>query len=232
MKNNPKISVVIRTKNEGVLIGKVLKSLHNQTHKNMEIIVVDSESTDKTLQIAKKYKAKVIKVKTKDYTPGYGLNVGINSTKGEYVAIICGHSLPISDEWLFDGLLNFKDKKVATVTGWVNANPIGYINRILGRFPLQLFFQTNNKARKLNKMSMLIRKNLWKKYPFNEKLKSCEDRDWCFEMISKGYKIVKDKKFSVFHSSFFVGKTPSLFKWVEWIKVEREINNKKKRLLN
>lgn len=45
------ISIIIRTKNEEKWIGENLKRLANQTYKNFEIIIVDSGSTDETLNI-------------------------------------------------------------------------------------------------------------------------------------------------------------------------------------
>ena len=47
-----KISVVIRTYNEEKHIGEVLESLKKQTYKNYEIVIVDSESTDRTVEIS------------------------------------------------------------------------------------------------------------------------------------------------------------------------------------
>lgn len=61
--SNLKISVVIPTLNEENYLGKCLKSFRNQTFTNFEIIIVDGGSTDKTIEIAKKFKAKVIQLK-------------------------------------------------------------------------------------------------------------------------------------------------------------------------
>ena len=58
-----KISIIIRTYNEIKHIEDVLKSIIKQTYKNYEIIVVDSESTDGTLDVVEKYTSKIIKIK-------------------------------------------------------------------------------------------------------------------------------------------------------------------------
>lgn len=57
MKKKDLVSVVITTKNEDKVIGNLLKSILNQTYKNIEIILVDNNSTDNTLSIAKKFKS-------------------------------------------------------------------------------------------------------------------------------------------------------------------------------
>jgi glycosyltransferase involved in cell wall biosynthesis len=56
---NPLVSVIIPTKNSAKTIEKCLKSVKDQTYKNIEIIVVDNFSTDGTYEIAKKYTEKV-----------------------------------------------------------------------------------------------------------------------------------------------------------------------------
>ena len=52
--SNPKVSIVIRTLNESKYLGQLLVSIQNQTYKNTEIILVDSGSTDGTIEIAEK----------------------------------------------------------------------------------------------------------------------------------------------------------------------------------
>jgi len=54
MKNFPKISVIVPTYNSSRTIEKCLKSIKNQTYQNIEIIVIDNNSSDNTLKIAKK----------------------------------------------------------------------------------------------------------------------------------------------------------------------------------
>lgn len=53
------VSVVITTKNEGGIIARLINSIIRQTYKNIEIILVDNNSTDQTVNIAKKLKTKV-----------------------------------------------------------------------------------------------------------------------------------------------------------------------------
>ena len=57
---NPLVSVIIPTYNSSRTLEKCLESIKNQTYKNIEIIVVDNNSTDNTKEIAKKFADKVI----------------------------------------------------------------------------------------------------------------------------------------------------------------------------
>ena len=59
MKEEPLISISIPTLNSAKTITKTLESLKNQTYKNIEIVVADGRSKDNTVEIAKKYSAKI-----------------------------------------------------------------------------------------------------------------------------------------------------------------------------
>ena len=54
------VSVVIPTYNSERTLEKCLKSIVDQTYKNIEIIIVDKFSEDKTVEIAKSYGARII----------------------------------------------------------------------------------------------------------------------------------------------------------------------------
>ena len=61
------VSIIVRTRNEGLWIGKCLHGIVNQSYSNYEIIVVDNSSSDNTLKIIRKNfpKAKIIRYKNK-----------------------------------------------------------------------------------------------------------------------------------------------------------------------
>ncbi len=81
MKNNL-VSVIITTKNEGNNIENCLKSIISQTYKDIEIIVVDNISTDKTKEIAKKYTGLVY---DKGPERSAQRNFGVSVSSGEYI---------------------------------------------------------------------------------------------------------------------------------------------------
>jgi rhamnosyltransferase len=206
----PLISIIIRTRNEQRTIDKLLKTLTEQTFQNFEIIVVDDNSTDKTLKIvndySKKLPIKIIKIKSGEFSHPYTLNLGATKAKGKYLCLVSGHSLPFSKTWLADGLSNFKDPKVAGISAYYNEVPISYVFPKIGK----LIFRPSDKKRINFSRSMIntcsiIRKDLWKKYPFDEKLPECEDYDWACEMLARGYNVVKDPRFNIFHSHLYLG---------------------------
>jgi len=225
----PLVSFVIRTKNEARWIGKVLEALNQQTFKNFETIIVDSGSTDKTLEIIRKFPIKLILIKPEEFNYSYALNMGINKARGEFVCIISGHSLPVSKTWLEDGLKNFKNLKVAAVSGHYSSLPISHYSGKLG----ELLFNLHGLKRKnfcpwMTNTNAFIRRILWQKYPFDEKLPECEDYDWACEMIARGYNVIKDPKFSVFHSHRYLGRPGYLRRLPQWKKICAFIDKRKR----
>ena len=86
MEDRPLVSVVIPTFNSERYIGKCLQSVRNQTYDNIEIIVVDKSSEDKTVEIAKKYQAKIFHFEyVVDKTTQIQRNIGISKAEGEYL---------------------------------------------------------------------------------------------------------------------------------------------------
>lgn len=81
------ISVIIPTYNRDKLIKDSVNSVLNQTYDNIEVIIVDDGSTDKTEKVIKKIKDKRIKyIKLdKNYGSAYAKNVGIKTATGTYI---------------------------------------------------------------------------------------------------------------------------------------------------
>ena len=202
-------SVVIRTKNEEKYLQVLLDILKSQSYNNYEIIIVDDNSTDKTLDIAGKNNCKVITIPKGKFSHPYSCNLGAEVANGKYVVFLNGHSLPITNTWLGDGLKNFNDNLVAGVYAVTLAhkdgtfadkllyNIVGYTIGLLkyrgGKHSLSLLGTTN----------AIIRKDLWLKVKFNENVNSGwggEDSVWAREYIKLGYQIVHEPRFRVRHS--------------------------------
>ena len=68
MIKNKKVSIIIRTFNEERWIAPCLKSIFNQTYNNLEVVIVDNRSTDKTVEQASLYDTKIINID--EFYPG------------------------------------------------------------------------------------------------------------------------------------------------------------------
>lgn len=78
----PLISIVIPTKNSANTLDSCLRSIVTQTYHNIELVIVDSQSTDRTIEIAGEYSAKIIETQ-------WGLLgarfLGFKASKGDYI---------------------------------------------------------------------------------------------------------------------------------------------------
>lgn len=105
------ISVIITTRNEEANIERCLRSIKNQTYKDVEIIVVDNNSTDKTVQIAKKFTKKVF---NKGPERSSQRNFGVSKASGKYVLILDA-DMELTRNVLRSCLDNIADGKVLVV---------------------------------------------------------------------------------------------------------------------
>ena len=82
---HPLVSIIIPARNEEVTLPVTLSSIYEQTYSNIEIIVIDNNSTDKTKEIANKFGVKVISYGGKPLGARY---VGLRESEGHYVLLL------------------------------------------------------------------------------------------------------------------------------------------------
>ena len=116
-KNRQSCSIVIRCYNEEQHIGRLLSGIMQQSVKDVDIIVVDSGSTDATVPIASRYPVKILSITPEEFTFGRALNLGCSAARGEFIVIASAHVYPVFDDWLEQLLKPFDDPSVALVYG-------------------------------------------------------------------------------------------------------------------
>ncbi|HSW47873.1 MAG TPA: glycosyltransferase family 2 protein [Candidatus Saccharimonadales bacterium] len=109
-----KVSIVIPVHNEGEYIGACLESLMRQIDPADEIIVVNNNSTDNTVKIAKTYPVKILHEKTQGLTPTR--NRGFNNAKYEIIARTDGDTI-LPSNWITMIKKSFSDENLVAVSG-------------------------------------------------------------------------------------------------------------------
>ena len=85
MQNQPLVSITIPTRNSVKTLSSCLNAIENQTYSNIEVIVIDSNSTDETIDVAKRNSTQTISTNWKLLGARY---VGLQASKGEYVLLL------------------------------------------------------------------------------------------------------------------------------------------------
>jgi rhamnosyltransferase len=193
-----KVSIIIRSKNEEKWIGLCLSMLFRQTYKNFEVILVDNDSSDKTIQKAKQWPVKLIKIKK--FLPGDAINKGIEASNGEIIVCLSAHCIPKDKHWLSSLIKPLNNKKVAGVYG--KQVPLSS-SSAMNKRDLYIVFGNEKRIQKkdtfFHNANSAFMRSTWKKFPFNPELTNIEDRIWGQEVINAGFNIVYEPKSCVYH---------------------------------
>ena len=197
----PETSIVIRSFNEAEYIGDVLEAVEQQEYRDFEIILVDSGSTDGTLEISEKYVDDIEFVAPQNFTFGYSCNVGCKAASGEFVSFLSAHAIPSDDQWLGTMIENLYESDVAmTYSNQVGAEETKFSERRLFNelFPEERKRQTGPDYW-ANNASSAIKKELWEEHQFDEYLTGHEDIEWAKHFIDRGYAVVYEPDACVYH---------------------------------
>lgn len=190
----PETSIIIRTFNEEAHIGNLLQALKAQKYRDFEVVVVDSGSNDRTLELARRSADSILQIENRDFTFGYSLNVGCKNSRGKYLVFVSAHTLPVDDRWLGNMIAPFKDQKVAMVYGrQVGDEGAKFSEKMDLR---RLFGKT---AIYPNNANSAIRRDLWEQHNFDEYLFGLEDIEWSKFFIAKGFTTYYNPEASIYH---------------------------------
>ena len=193
-------SVIIRTKNEERWISSCLSSVFMQTYKNFEVIIVDNESTDRTLEKAQKFPIKNV-VSISKYLPGASLNTGIRASSGEFIVCLSGHCIPVDEYWLEHLVATIEESDdYAGVYG--RQEPMAFSSSADKRDLLLVFGldrRVQEKDSFFHNANSILRRSLWDQIPFDDFVTNIEDRIWGQEMLNRDLKLVYEPEASVYH---------------------------------
>jgi glycosyltransferase involved in cell wall biosynthesis len=183
-------SIVIRAYNEEKHIGRLLEGIRHQTLKDVEVILVDSGSTDSTASIAASFGAKIVKIRPEEFTFGRSLNFGVRAATRDFVVIASAHVYPVYPDWLESLLRPFEDDKVALTYGKQRGPETAQFSE---RQVFHQWYPDVSKPRQetafCNNANAAIRKSLWEKNPYDETLTGLEDLAWAKWAKEQGYVI-------------------------------------------
>lgn len=193
-------SIVIRAYNEEKHIGRLLEGIARQTVKNVEVILVDSGSTDSTAAIAESHGAKIVRIPPQDFTFGRSLNLGIEAAAHELIVIASAHVYPVYPDWLETLLRPFEEERVALTYGKQRGPGFAKFSE------QQIFYQwypeassENQPTAFCNNANAAIRKSLWRKNRYDEALTGLEDLAWGKWAKEQGFRIAYVAEAEIIH---------------------------------
>jgi glycosyltransferase involved in cell wall biosynthesis len=193
-------SIVIRAYNEEKHIGRLLEGIQQQTIKNVEIVLVDSGSTDGTVSVAQSFAARIVRIPSAEFTFGRSLNFGVREATREFVVIASAHIYPVYPDWLESLLPPFEDDNVALTYGKQRGPESAKFSE------QQIFHQwypdvsiARQKTAFCNNANAAIRKSLWQQNPYDETLTGLEDLAWGKWAQKQGYDIAYTAEAEVIH---------------------------------
>jgi glycosyltransferase involved in cell wall biosynthesis len=213
---NVTVSVVIPVKDAGDDFPLLLSSLTRQKgFATVEIVVVDSGSSDESVQIAREFGAKVIKISPEEFSHSRARNLAAENCSGNYILFTVQDALPSSDLWLHELFNALKNNGAAAVScaefpredadlfyraccwGHYKFLEVDGEDRILSKPDIENYF-TLRKNGQLSDLACLISRDLFLKYKFHGDY--AEDLELGLRLIKDGRKLAFLSSTRVIHS--------------------------------
>lgn len=194
-------SIIIRSYNEEKHIGRLMDGINKQKAGcAIEVILVDSGSTDATVYIAHELGAKIVHIRSEDFSFGRALNVGCEAASGDFLLFASAHVYPVYANWVEKMVAPFADEKIGLVYGKQTGNEFTKYSeqQLMNKwFPKQSNY--NQSTPFCNNANTVIRKKLWEEQPYDETLTGLEDLDWALKIQKKGWRIAYEAQAPIVH---------------------------------
>lgn len=186
----PDCSIIIRAYNEEKHIGRLMQGILEQSVREVQIILVDSGSTDKTREIAARYPVDIVEIQPQDFTFGRSLNRGISKAESDLIVMASAHVYPVYPDWLETLLEPFADPKTGLTYGKQRGAETTHFseNQIFHHwYPDESV--RNQRTPFCNNANSAIRRELWEQHAYDESLPGLEDLEWGKWVQEQGYNI-------------------------------------------
>jgi rhamnosyltransferase len=168
----------MRSKDSDWVIAQALGSLYSQTFRDFELVVVDSGSTDRTLEIVRQYPCRLVQIPAADYVPGAVLNRAIAGCRGDRLVFQNSDAVPLSPHALARLLAALDDPGVDAAFGRQVPRPEarGWVRRdhaesfpAAGPAPAWMPYALPFAA---------MRRAAWERHAFHTEAWGSEDTEW------------------------------------------------------
>ena len=200
--SDPPVSIIMRSFNEGWALRETLPAVQAQEYKNWELIVVDSGSTDGSADLIRKAQPRhFIQIKPEDYNPSRVMNEGMRLARSEFGIFLNADATPQSAHWLRPLVESLLEPANAAVFGRQIPRPDC---RAVYASDYERCFGTNRASAGwdhfFSMVSSGLRRDIWSKRGFLEKMQYSEDDEYTRWCRNQGYNVVYCPESVVMHS--------------------------------
>jgi rhamnosyltransferase len=204
------VSIILLTYNSMTVVEECIRMVTRQDIDwPVEIIHVDSGSTDGTLEITRSFSLETHHIKKRDFHHSRTRNLAVTLANNNIVVFLSSDAVPKDTKWLSSLVSPFVDPTVGGVYGrQIPPDTTGPVRRCA---LTHLYHSTREVRDPLGvrdfSLSMLrfsdanaaVRKELLTRFRFNERALVCEDHGMCRDILSAGYKIIYEPDAAVIH---------------------------------
>jgi rhamnosyltransferase len=207
------ISIVIPVKDGGSDLVRCLQGIGTQViDDEVEIVVIDSGSTDRSVAQARERGAFVHEIPAHEFSHGSARNLGASLASGEWLVFISQDAHPVDERWLerLTGPLREQESLVGGVYGRQLPHP--------GATPPERYFldflygaqarrqsaagthELTMETTLFSNVNAAMPRSLWERFPFVEDIIMSEDQDWSRRILLDGFTVAYEPTAAVRHS--------------------------------
>lgn len=195
-----RVTIIMRTKNADWVVGQALAALAAQDFHDYELVVVDSGSVDRTLELVSAYPHRLLPIEPGEYFPGRILNRAIAQTESELIVFQNSDAVPLGSHALGRLVSAFDDPDVqAALTRQV---PRPDADTWVRRDYAASFPDASEPPPwiTLSLPMAAMRRSAWEQHPFYEDAWGSEDTEWGAWAKRHGLRIAYVRDALVMHS--------------------------------
>lgn len=203
-----RVSIIMRSYNEAWALRHTLPALAAQNYKEWELIVIDSGSTDGSVELFREFKPRhFVQIPSSEYNPARVMNHGMKLAASTFCIFLNADATPQSPDWLGRLVVALDDPQVAAVFGRQVPRP-GC--KAVFAYDYERCFGPNRESANwdhfFSMASSGIRKDVWSKRGFNERMQYSEDDEYTRWCRAQGYRVVYVPESIVMHSHNYTAK--------------------------
>lgn len=195
-------SIVIRTYNEERHLDELLRGIATQETAldSAEVVLVDSGSTDATMDIAKRHGCRIVTIRKEEFTFGRSLNCGCDAARGGILVFVSGHCVPAGRHWLQNLVAPILDGTASYTYGrQIGRETTKFSEEQVFRKYFPAHSEIPQRGTFCNNANAALLRSAWARYRFDESLTGLEDLALAKRLHAAGHNIAYVANACVYH---------------------------------